>query len=56
MSNYVCFYNRRRIEVQADTSYAAQQKAAAQLKVPEKKRYMIAVVYADAPVDPASLG
>ncbi len=53
MSNYECFYKGKRISVQAETSYAAQQKAAAIFKA--RKSYDVTVVMADVPVDPASL-
>jgi hypothetical protein len=45
MNGYVCFYKGKRIEVYADTSYAAQQKAAAMLKA--KKSYEVTVVLAE---------
>lgn len=32
MNGYKCFWNRRTIEVQADTSYAAQQLAVAEFQ------------------------
>ena len=32
MNGYVCFYKGKRVEVYADTSYEAQQKAARLLK------------------------
>lgn len=32
MNGYIAFYKGRQIEVMADTSYQAQQKAAQQLK------------------------
>ena len=41
---YKCFYNDRSTEVEADTSYKAQQKAVVALKVPPKRRYMISVM------------
>lgn len=43
---YVAFYGEKRVEVYADTSFEAQKKVAVQLKIPEKKRYMIQVVLA----------
>lgn len=57
---YVCFYNGKRVEVYADTTFQAQKQVAAMLKVPPKKQYMITVVLAERngdPVktDPASL-
>ena len=45
MYGYVCFYKGKRIEVYADSSYAAQQKAAAQLKA--KKPYEVNVMLAE---------
>ena len=53
MFNYVCFWNRKQVTVQAATSYEAQRKAAALLKA--RKAYDVTVVLADKPIDPASL-
>jgi hypothetical protein len=47
MNGYVCFYNRNRVEVHAETTYEAQKKAAEKLKVPEKRRHQITVVLAE---------
>ena len=47
MNGYVCFYNRKRIEVRAETTYKAQLEAARVLGVPDKKRHQIAVVLAE---------
>ncbi len=47
MNGYICFYNSRRIEVYANTTYEAQQKAAKELKVSDKKRYLISVHLAE---------
>lgn len=47
MNGYVCFYNQKRIEVRAETSYAAQQEAARVLRVPAKKQYQISVWLAE---------
>lgn len=44
---YIAFYNNKKIEVHATSSYIAQQEAAKQLKVPEKKRYQVKVMLAD---------
>lgn len=44
---YIAFYQDRKIEVFAASSYAAQQKAAKLLKVSDKKRYLITVKLAD---------
>ena len=55
MNGYVCFYKSLRMEVHADSSFAAQKLAAEKLKVKEKQRHLIAVVLADKPIDPAVL-
>lgn len=47
MNGYVCFYARKRVEVYADTTFAAQSKAAEMLNVPVKKRHQITVVLAE---------
>jgi hypothetical protein len=47
MNGYVCFYKNSRLEVYANTSYEAQQKAADQLNVKPKQRHMISVVLAE---------
>lgn len=44
MNGYIAFYKGKTIEVYANTSYEAQQKAAAELKA--KKTYEVAVVLA----------
>ena len=43
LNGYVVFYNGKRLEVYAATSYAAQQEAAKQLNVKPKKQYLISV-------------
>jgi hypothetical protein len=43
MNKYVAFFNRKQVEVQAPTSYAAQQKAVAFFKA-GKRGYMVSVV------------
>ena len=45
MNGYICFWRGKQIEVYADSSYAAQLKAAAILKA--KKSYEITVVLAE---------
>lgn len=45
MNGYVCFYKGKRVEVYADSSYAAQQKAATLLRA--KRIYEVAVVLAE---------
>ena len=47
MRPYIAFYQNRKIEVFAVSSYAAQQEAAKLLKVSDKKRYLITVKLAD---------
>jgi len=42
MNGYITFYKNKKMEVYADSSYAAQQKAAAQFKA--KKSYEVTVV------------
>jgi hypothetical protein len=36
MNGYICFFNQKRIEVYAETKYAAQTKAAAIFKTSKK--------------------
>ena len=43
LNGYVVFYNGKRLEIYAATSYAAHQEAAKQLKVSPKKEHMISV-------------
>lgn len=45
MNGYVCFYKGKRVEVYADSSYVAQQKAATMLKA--KRAYEVVVVLAE---------
>jgi hypothetical protein len=45
MNGYVCFYKGKRIEVYADSVYAAQQKAATQFRA--KRGYEVHVVLAE---------
>lgn len=50
MNGYVCFYQRKRIEVMAATSYEAQQKAATLFKA--RKAYQVAVMLAEKDGEP----
>ena len=50
---YVAFYRGRQLTVEAETSYAAQQKAAVLFKA--RKSHEVTVVLADVPVDAAGL-
>lgn len=45
MNGYIAFYKGRQIEVMADTSYQAQQRAAQQFKA--RKSYEVTVVLAE---------
>ena len=45
MNGYICFYRGKRIEVESDTSYHAQQEAAKIFKA--KKSYEVDVVLAE---------
>lgn len=44
MNTYHCFFARKKIEVQAETSYEAQQKAAKMLELSAKKQSQVTVV------------
>ena len=50
MNGYVCFYKGKRIEVYADSTYAAQQKAALLFKA--KKSYEVNVILAEKDGEP----
>lgn len=52
MNGYLAFYKGKQLEVYADSSYAAQQKAAAQFKA--KKSYDVVVVLVEKNGVPAS--
>ncbi len=45
MNGYICYYKNKKIEVYANTSYAAQQEAAKKLGA--KKAYQVSVVLAE---------
>lgn len=47
MNGYVCFYNGKRIEVQADTALAAKRKAISIFNPPKSKVHMVSVVLAE---------
>lgn len=47
MNGYIAFYRGKRVEVYAATSYEAQQKAAALLKVKPQKSYEVTVMLAE---------
>lgn len=41
MNGYVFFYNNRRVEIHADSLFAAKEKADAHFKPPKSKRHMV---------------
>ena len=45
MNGYIAFYKGRKIEVRAESSYQAQQKAAAEFRA--KKSYEVTVMLAE---------
>jgi len=47
MNGYVCFYNGKRIEIYADSLYAAKLKAIAEFKAPKSKQNLISVNLAE---------
>lgn len=47
MNGYICFFNGRRVEVYAATSYEAQKKAAQEMRVKPNKQYQITVCLAE---------
>ena len=55
MNNYECFYNGKRITVQAAKLADAADIAVKELRVSKKQRGRLAVVLADEPVFPASI-
>ena len=54
MRTYKAFYRNKVIEVQAETSYDAQQAAAKLFKA--KKAYDVTVVLCDVPLSTSSIG
>lgn len=47
LNGYIAFYNRKQVEVYADTKYHAILKAAQILKVRDSQRYMIEAILAE---------
>lgn len=47
MNGYVCFYNSRRLELYAESLYAAKQKAIELFNAPKSKAHMISVTLAE---------
>lgn len=44
---YVCFYNGKRIELYADSTYDAKLQAVAKFKAPKSKQHMVSVMLAE---------
>jgi hypothetical protein len=44
MNGYKCFYDRKSVDIYADTPSEAKQKAIAHFKAPRSKQWMISVV------------
>ncbi len=49
MNGYLAFYNGRKVEVYAETLYAAKVKAIAALKVRRSQEHMVSVVLCERP-------
>jgi hypothetical protein len=47
MNGYVCFYNRKRIEIYAESLYAAKLDAVKQFKPRKSQEHMVSVVLAE---------
>ena len=47
MNGYIAFYKGKQVEVYAETSYQAQEKAAVMFKVKPAKSYDVTVVLAE---------
>ena len=47
MNGYICFYNGKRLEVYAETLYAAKLKAIEQFKPAKSKSHMVSVTLAE---------
>lgn len=52
MNTYQCFCNGKKVEVKADTTYAAQQEAAKLLKV--RKAYQVSVILVEKDGEPVT--
>jgi len=47
MNGYVCFYNQKRFEVYADSTYLAQCVAAEKLRIKRRLQHKITVILAE---------
>jgi len=55
MRTYHAFFNRKKIEIKAESTYAAQLIAAEKFKLKPSQGHKIAIVLADVPVNVNSL-
>jgi hypothetical protein len=55
LMRYVCFYNARKDEVLAKSSYEAYRKALELFKPPKSKQHMVSVHLREIPINTASL-
>lgn len=55
MRKYLAFYQGKKIEITADSLYAAKLQAIESMRVPKSKQGLLAVVLADVPVQTAAL-
>jgi hypothetical protein len=56
MAKFKAFFNGKTVDLEADSLYQAKQKALAHFKPRKKDEGLVAVVNAEQPIDPASLG
>lgn len=54
MHGYKAFYDRKTVDVYADTQLQARDKAVAHFKVPKSKQHMVSVMLCEKDVDPAT--
>lgn len=47
MNGYIAIYNRKSLEIYAESLYAAKMKAIASMKVPKSKQGLLAVMLAE---------
>lgn len=55
MRTYNAYFKKKQIEIQAESSWQAVEKAREIFKPNKKDKYLISVVLADKPIDGASL-
>jgi len=52
LNGYLAFFNGKKFEVYADSSYAAQQKAIAHFKPAKSKAHLVSVILCEKAVAP----